>query len=158
MSTRHPSGETPPGIGCLPLLVHLYPEARPRRVLIACSASRSSSSTRQRSHGAPPLTGSYQMGPGQCRIWKIPRSHCVTRETNTIVAPLVTSHPPVIQDPVAAVPGPSSLDMMVVHPQSFMSVWGTSREAMGNSTGRESPLWRGPGLQRPNGTFPLPRS
>lgn len=64
-STRRPSGETPPGIGCPLLLEHPYPEARPRRALTACSASRSSSSTRQLSHEAPPLIGSCQTGPGK---------------------------------------------------------------------------------------------
>lgn len=64
-STRHPSGETPPGIGCQLLLEHRCPEARPRRALTACSASRSSSSTRQQSHEAPPLIGNCLMGPGK---------------------------------------------------------------------------------------------
>lgn len=63
-NTRHPSGETPPGIECPQLLDHLYPGARLRRALIACSASRSSSSTRQPSHEAHPLIGSCQMGLG----------------------------------------------------------------------------------------------
>ena len=64
-STRHLSGETPPGIGCPQLQEHSYPEAHPRRALTACSASRFSSSTRQLSHGAPPLIESCQMGPGK---------------------------------------------------------------------------------------------
>ena len=64
-STRHPSGETPPGTGCPQLLEHLYPEARPRRALTACSANRSSSSTRRLSREAHPLIGSCQMDPGK---------------------------------------------------------------------------------------------
>lgn len=71
VSTRRPSEETPPGIGCLQLQGRLCPGARPLRVLTACSASRSSSSTRQLSHEALPLIGSCQMAPGKYKVLKI---------------------------------------------------------------------------------------
>lgn len=67
-STRPPSGETPPGIGCPQPPVRLCPEARPLRVQTGCSASRSCSSTRRRSLAAPPLTGSCQTAPGSRRL------------------------------------------------------------------------------------------
>lgn len=60
---------------------------------------------------------------GQCRIWKTPRSPHVTRETSTTAAPPATSPPPVIQDPAAAAPGPSSLDMMGTGPQHCYFFW-----------------------------------
>lgn len=65
VSTRRPSGETPPGTGCRLLPDRLCPEARPLRAPTDCSASRSSSSTRQLFHVAPPLIGNYQMAPGR---------------------------------------------------------------------------------------------
>lgn len=66
---------------------------------------------------------SFGVSAGQCRIWKIPRSRHVTRETSTTVAPPVTSRPPAIQDPVAAAPGPSSPDMMGTGPQYSIQVF-----------------------------------
>lgn len=68
-STRRPSGETPPGTGCPQRLGRRSPEARPRRVPTACSASRSCSSTRRPSRAAPPSTGSCPMGPGKSASW-----------------------------------------------------------------------------------------
>lgn len=68
VSTRRPSGETPPGIGCPQLRGNLYPGARPLRAPTACSASRSSNSTKQLSREAPPSIGSYQMGPGKLSL------------------------------------------------------------------------------------------
>ncbi len=62
-STRHPSRETPPGTVCPPA-ASLFPADPPRRVPIACRASRSSSTLRPPSHAAPLSTGSCRMDPG----------------------------------------------------------------------------------------------
>lgn len=70
-STRRPSGGTPPGTGCPRRPGRHSPEARPRRVPTACSASRSCSSTRRPSRGAPPSTGSCPTAPGENKL----RSH-----------------------------------------------------------------------------------
>lgn len=91
-STRRPSGEIPPGIAC-PRLPERYPEARPLRAPTACSVSRSSSSTRQLSREAPPLTGSCQMGPGahfsplhlSSVVCSCPNWHLLRVENNTLM-------------------------------------------------------------------------
>lgn len=60
---------------------------------------------------------------GHYRIWRTPRSPHVIRETSTTAALPVTSPPQVIQVPVAAAPGPSSLDMMGTEPQQCYCVF-----------------------------------
>lgn len=66
------------------------------------------------------LVDSYKtcLSAGRCRMWRTRRSPRVIRATSsTTAARLATSRRPATQDPVAAAPGPSSLDTMGTQPQ-----------------------------------------